>query len=164
MPKRRQKKTPPRVRHLSAGPLPRRLAERHPGGPLVFSDASQLRHGGLAAVLFPDQDSEPTIATRSVPADGSNALELQAALFALGEAHRHFPDRAFTLFADKQDAVVRLNRAKTAGLAQDPALAAMAAATDLATLLAAASICWVQSHATCRGNALADQHARQAAA
>lgn len=162
MAKRRKKKAE-RVIHLSPGPLPRRLAERFPAGPLVFSDASQLRHGGLAAVLFLDHDSEPLIATRSVPADGSNALELQAALFALSEAHRHFPSQPFALFADNRDAVDRLNRAKTAGLAQDPALAAMSGATNLETLLAAASIHWVQGHATCRGNALADEQARVAA-
>lgn len=162
MAKRRKKKAA-RVIHLSAGPLPRRLAERFPAGPLVFSDASQLRQGGLAAVLFRDHDSEPLIATRSVPADGSNALELQAALFALGEAHRQFPGQPFTLFADNRDAVDRLNRAKTAGLAQDPALAAMPAAGNLETRLATASIHWVQGHATCRGNALADEQARVAA-
>lgn len=161
---KRRKKKPERVIHLSPGPLPRRLAERFPDLPLVFSDASQLRHGGLAAVLFRDHDSEPLIATRSVPAAGSNALELQAALFALGEAHRHFPGRPLALFSDNRDAVDRLNRAKTAGLAQDPALAAMPGATDLATMLAAASIHWIRSHATCRGNALADEQARVAAA
>lgn len=163
MAKRRKKKTA-RAIHLSPGPLPRRLAERFPAGPLVFSDASQLRHGGLAAVLFRDHDSEPLIATQSVPADGSNALELQAALFALGEAHRQFPGLAFVLFSDNRDAVDRLNRAKTAGLAQDPALAAMPGATALDTILAAATICWIRSHATCRGNALADEQARVAAA
>lgn len=163
MAKRRKKKLV-RVVHLSAGPLPPRLAERFPDRPLVFSDASQLRHGGLAAVLFGDTESEPAIATRSVPAAGSNALELAAALFALAEARRCFPEQGFALFSDNRDAVDRLNRAKTAGLAQDPALAALPGSGELAATLAAAEICWVPGHASCRGNALADSHARLAAA
>ena len=57
MAKRRKKKAAPLI-HLSAGPLPPRLAERHADRRLIFSDASQLRHGGLAAVLFADADSE----------------------------------------------------------------------------------------------------------
>lgn len=162
MAKRRKKKTA-RVIHLSAGPLPTKLAARFAGSPLVFSDASRLRHGGLAAVLFADDSSEPRIATRSVAVVGSNELELQAALFALAEASRQFPGRAFALFSDNRDAVDRLNRAKTAGLGQDPVLAARPEAAGLDELLAAACIGWIPGHASCRGNALADEQARLAA-
>jgi len=161
---KRRKKKPERLIHLSAGPLPPRLAGRFADCRLVFSDASQLRHGGLAAILFADADSEPLVATRTVPVIGSNELELQAALFGLEQAHLHFPGQAVALFSDNQDAVTRLGRAKAQGLVQDKGLAAMFAGLDIDTLLAHASINWVQGHAHCRGNALADRHARIAAA
>lgn len=160
---RRRKKKTVRIIPLSAGPLPAKLAVRFADRPLVFCDASRLQHGGLAAVLFADEHGEPATASRRVALAGSNELELQAALFALSEARRHFPDRPFALFSDNRDAVDRLNRAKTAGLAQDPALAALLATADLAPLLAAVDICWVPGHASCRGNALADEGARMAA-
>lgn len=160
---KRRKKKPERVIHLSAGPLPPKLAERHANGPLVFSDASQLRHGGLAAVLFADADSEALVATATVPAIGSNELELQAALFALEQASRHFPGQPATLFSDNLDAVTRLGRAKALGMAQDAALVARFAERDIDALLRHVSLCWVQGHGRCRGNALADLHARSAA-
>ena len=116
MPRRRKKKIV-RVIHPSAGPLPLRLAPLHVGELLVFSDASQKRHGGLAAVLFDKPDGEPRVSTRSVALTGSNELELQAALFALAQAQQHFPARPLALFSDNQDAVARLNRGKTDGLA-----------------------------------------------
>jgi ribonuclease HI len=162
MAKRRKKKTE-RVIHLSVGPLPPRLAERHPGCRLVFSDASQLRHGGLAAVLFADADSEARVATRSVPASGSNELELQAALFALEQADLHFPGQPVALFSDNLDAVNRLAQAKALGMAQDAALVERFPGLDIDALLLNASVCWVQGHGRCRGNALADSHARAAA-
>ena len=162
MAKRRKKKVE-RVVYLSAGPLPQRLAERFIDCRLIFSDASQLHHGGLAAILFEHPDCEPLIATRTVAAIGSNELELQAAVFALEQTSRHFPDQPAALFSDNQDAVNRLNQAKTLGLAQDPALTGMFAALDLDALLAKVSLCWIKGHAACRGNALADQHARIAA-
>ncbi|MBP5987628.1 MAG: hypothetical protein KA538_10660 [Azonexus sp.] len=161
---RRRKKKLERIMHLSAGPLPPKLAERHPSGPLVFSDASQLRHGGLAAVLFADASSEAQVATRTVPAIGSNELELQAAVFGLEQANRHFPGQPATLFSDNLDAVTRLDRAKALGSVQDAALLAMFAGLDIDTLLRHVSLCWVQGHGRCRGNALADLHARSAAA
>ncbi len=163
MAKRRKKKAE-RVIHLSAGPLPPKLAERHANGPLVFSDASQLRHGGLATVLFADADSEAQVATRSVPLIGSNELELQAALFALEEVSRHFPGQPAALFSDNLDTVTRLGRAKAQGSAQDGALVERFAGLDIDALLLTVEICWVPGHGCCRGNALADLHAREAAA
>ena len=163
MPRRRKKKIA-RTLYPSPGPLPQRLAEPFAGGLLVFSDASQRRHGGLAAVLFADQAGEPLVSTRTVPLLGSNELELQAALFALAEAERHFSGRPLSLFSDNLDAVSRLNRAATLGLEQDPGLAALCAELGVAATLARAGFRWVRGHATCRGNLLADQHAAQAAA
>ena len=162
MAKRRKKKIE-RVIHLSAGPLPLRLAERFIEHRLIFSDASQLRHGGLAAVLFAHPDSAALIATRTVAVTGSNELELQAAVFGLEQANRHFPGEPAVLFSDNQDAVSRLNLAKTLGLAQDPELTGLFAGLDFGALLANAHIFWIKGHSSCRGNALADQHARIAA-
>ncbi len=162
MAKRRKKKQTP-VIHLSAGPLPTRLAADFADTPLVFSDASHLRHGGLAAVLFADHESAADIRTRSVASEGSNTLELRAALFALGEAWQAFAARPFALFSDNQDAVSRLQQAQQNGLAQDPALGALASNDELPHILATARIRWIKSHASCRGNALADEHARLAA-
>lgn len=163
MAKRRKKKIE-RVIHLSAGPLPQRLAERFTDCRLIFSDASQLRHGGLAAILFEHPDSEPLVATRSVALTGSNELELQAAVFALEQADQHFPNQLSTLFSDNLDAVNRLNLAKAQGLAQDPELAETFATQNLGALLANTRLVWIKGHSTCRGNALADQNARMAAA
>lgn len=160
---RRRKLKIVRVIHLSVGPLPAQLAARFAGQLLVFSDASRRHHGGLAAVMFDDHDGEPLIATRTVPLDGSNELELAAALFALEEAARQFPGRQIALFTDNSDAVVRLTRAATFGLAQDVALQAMCSAPGVASTLVGAAFCWVRGHSTCRGNALADQHAAVAA-
>lgn len=162
MAKRRKKKTP-RVIHLSVGPLPLRLAEQFPACPLVFSDASQQGHGGLAVVLYNDASSEPLIVTRRVPVSGSNELELQAALLALAEATRRYPEQPVALFSDNQDAVTRLNRAREHGLKQDPELAGMISPQLTDTVLAHASIRWIPGHSSCRGNALADLHAREAA-
>lgn len=162
MPRKRQKKVG-RPIYLSVGPLPVRLAPGFEGCLLVFSDASLRRQGGLAAVLFADPAAEPLIAVRSVPLQGSNELELQAALFAMAEAGRLFPQRRFALFSDNHDAVLRLQRAIREGLAQDAALAAMLATGGLATALAHAEVHWIRGHGTCRGNVLADQHAALAA-
>ena len=162
MPKRRKKKLV-RVIHQSAGPLPLRLAGRFIGCRLIFSDASRKRHGGLAVVLFGDPVSPPLVATRSVALAGSNELELAAALFGLEEAQRQFPGEPAALFSDNQDAVTRLGRARAEGLAHDPALARMLAERGLAGVPDCVAVCWVQGHAACRGNALADQHARAAA-
>lgn len=163
MPRRRKKK-PVRIIHQSAGPLPLRLAARFADQLLVFSDASQKRHGGLAAVLFAAPDAEPLIATRTVAPIGSNELELEAALFGLEQAQNHFPDQALTLFSDNLDTVTRLSRSRSLGLGQDLELAAMLAAREVTATLERAAFCWVQGHASCRGNALADQHAAAAAA
>ena len=162
MPRRRKKTVPPTI-HLSAGPLPLRLSERFAGHLLVFSDASQRRQGGLAAVIFSDSASEPLVATCSVPLTGSNELELQAALFALQQARQHFPERPAALFSDNQDAVLRLNRAIEQGLAQAPELAQMLGNHDIDTALNNMVVHWIKGHSTCRGNALADQHAATAA-
>lgn len=160
---RRKKKVAPRILYPSPGPLPVKLAGQFAGRLLVFSDASQRRHGGLAAVLFADPADEPLVSRRTVPLDGSNELELQAALFALAELERQFPGRQASLFSDNQDAVNRLQRAVTLGLAQDPALALLCAEQGVAATLARTGIHWIRSHATCRGNLLADQHAAAAA-
>jgi ribonuclease HI len=162
MPRKRKKKIV-RIVHPSVGPLPWRLAPRF-AGLLVFSDASQKRHGGLAAVLFADPDAEPLIESRSVTPLGSNELELQAALFALEQARRHFPGQGLTLFSDNLDAITRLERSRTRGLTQDPELGALLAPLNLTEMLDLAAFCWVQGHATCRGNLLADEHAAAAAA
>jgi len=162
MARRRKKKAVP-VIHQSIGPLPLRLAERFADQLLVFSDASQRRHGGLAAVLFADHEAEPLIATRTVAAMGSNELELQAALFAVEEAARHYPGRRIALFSDNRDAVDRLARAAAQGMAEDGELRGMLAGRGIADALSGASVTWVRAHAGCRGNTLADRHAAEAA-
>jgi len=161
---RRRKKKIVRPIHPSVGPLSWRLAGYFPGRRLVFSDASLQRHGGLAAVLFADEDSEPLIRTRTVAPVGSNELELLAALFALEEAGRVYPGQAITLFSDNQPAVERLSRAWRQALAADPELLSLLAARGIETAAVAASFCWVPGHGSCRGNLLADLHARAAAA
>lgn len=163
MSKRRKKKIV-RPIHPSPGPLSWRLAGHFPGQRLVFSDASLQRHGGLAAVLFADEDSEPLLCARTVAPRGSNALELLAALFALEEAGRLFPGQAIALFSDNQPAVERLQRAWAQGLADDPELAALLAERGIVPAGRAAVFRWVPGHASCRGNLLADQLARGAAA
>ena len=162
MAKHRKKKVAPTV-HLSAGPLPERLALRFPDQALLFTDASRLRHGGLAAIIYRSADAEPDIFTRSVPLDGSNELELQAAIFGLQRAALLLPEQPFALFSDNQDAVVRLTRVKQSGAAQDPQLASLFPDTDFDTLLRHAVLSWVQGHGRCRGNALADEWAHMAA-
>jgi ribonuclease HI len=167
MPRRRKKKDY-RIPRQSTGPLPWRYGDGFAEHLLVFSDASQKRNGGLAAVLFADPAGEPLIGTRTVPWDGSNELELQAALFGLQLAQQHFPFRSLVLFSDNQDAVTRLKRARESGLQQDPGLAEMFVQFDLADALAEplanADVYWVKGHSACRGNTLADQHASKAAA
>jgi ribonuclease HI len=162
MPRRRKKK-PVRILYQSHGPLPLRLAGQFEGRLLVFSDASRRRHGGLAAVLFPAAADQPLISTRTVPLAGSNELELQAALFGLATAQAHFPDQPLALFSDNQDAVIRLNQARSRGFVEDTALTGMFEAAGLATTLDQTAICWVKAHASCRGNTLADFHAAAAA-
>lgn len=162
MPRKRKKKTI-RVMYQSAGPLPLRFASQFADRLLVFSDASMKRQGGLAAVLFGDHEAAPLVATRSVPLTGSNELELQAALFAMQQAHQHFPGRQLALFSDNRDAVSRLSRGREHGLLDDPVLAGMLGDRGIPDILAHASIHWIKSHATCRGNTLADHHAGMAA-
>lgn len=163
MPRKRPKNT---IRHYtpSPAPLPARLAPAFAGLLQVFSDASQRRHGGLAAVFFAEADGDPLVLTRTVAQQGSNELELQAALFALAQARVHFPGRPLALFSDNRDAIDRLDRACRRGLAADPQLAALLAAEDLASMLALSTFRWVRAHASCRGNLLADRHAAAAAA
>jgi ribonuclease HI len=159
----RRKKKLVRIVLPSAGPLPVKLSARFVGQLLVFSDASCKRHGGLAAVLFDDHAGEPVVATRTVAVDGSNELELKAAVFALEEAARRFPGRALALFSDNSDAIARLKRAGALGLTQDSTLSAMCSAPGVLDALATASFCWIPGHGTCRGNVLADSHAAVAA-
>jgi ribonuclease HI len=163
MPRKHQKKT---VRHYtpSPAPLPVRLAPAFAGLLQVFSDASQRRHGGLAAVLFGSPEADPLVLTRTVALHGSNELELQAVLFALVQAREHFPGRPLALFSDNRDAIDRLKRACQQGLANDPQLAALLATDDLTPMLALSTFHWVRAHASCRGNLLADRQAALAAA
>lgn len=170
MPKRRPKKKD-RLLYPSVGPLPAKYAGRFAGHVLVFSDASEKRHGGQAAVIFADPAGEPEISSRTTALIGSNEQELQAALFALQLAGKRFPEARLALFSDNLDAVNRLQRAKMLGLADDgelaqmlAGLAQMLAGLDSAPLLERAEISWIKAHATCRGNRLADQHAALAAA
>ncbi len=163
MPKRRPKKKD-RLLYPSVGPLPAKYAGRFAGHVLVFSDASEKRHGGQAAVIFADPAGEPEISSRTTTLIGSNEQELQAALFALQLAGNRFPEARLALFSDNLDAVNRLQRAKMLGLADDGELAQMLAGLDSAPLLERAEISWIKAHATCRGNRLADQHAALAAA
>lgn len=162
MAKRRKKKIV-RLIHLSAGPLPSRIASLYADLPLVFSDASLKRQGGIAAVLFATADSPPMIASQSQPLTGSNELELQASLFAMQQAAQHFPGLAFALFSDNQDAIERLQQAQNSSLEDDSALSALLCAHELHDVLQRVQFRWIKGHATCRGNHLADQHARQAA-
>lgn len=160
---RKRKKKIIRVIYQSIAPLPVRIAERYLGQLLVFSDASAKRHGGLAAVLFPDTESEAIVATQTVALDDSNALEFQAALFAISQAWRNFPGLPFALFTDNLDCAERLKRAKKMGLDQDLELAQILNRLGITDAFAQASFCWVKGHASCRGNTLADQYAGEAA-
>lgn len=162
MPKRRKKKIV-RTIHPSVDPLPQRLAAQFADRLQVFSDASQKRHGGLAAVMFTKPESEALVFTKTVPLMGSNELELQAALFALAQANEQFPGQVLALFSDNLDAVTRLNRYKSEGSDQDKELVQMLIANELPSCLDHATICWIKGHASCRGNLLADQHAVLAA-
>ncbi|WP_434515108.1 hypothetical protein AB6Q56_21890 [Dechloromonas sp. ARDL1] len=160
---KRRKKKPERIVHLSAGPLPERHAPRFANQALLFTDASRLRHGGLAAALYRTADATVQVFTRSVALTGSNELELQAAIFGLELAALHIPDTYFALFSDNQDAITRLTRAKRLDAPQDEQLGLLFPGVDLDALLQYATPVWVQGHGRCRGNALADWHARLAA-
>lgn len=160
---RRRKKNDLKTIQLSFGPLPQKLATHYAGQRMVFCDASLKSHGGLAAVLFADEFSEPLTFSRTVPPSGSNALELAAALFALGESCREFPDQPVTLFSDNLVAVTRLTKALAEGLSGDPELAILLANYAIYSLPVATRYQWIPGHATCRGNALADELAGLAA-
>ena len=163
MSKRRKKQASP-VTHLSSGPLPARLMPGFGDLPLVFTDASRLRHGGLSVVLYADAASEPLAFARCVPLDGSNELELRAAVFGLEQADRLYPGLAFALFSDNIDAIKRLARAKALGSARDTELGERFPGLPLDAWLAQANLNWIKGHGACRGNALADAQARAAAA
>lgn len=162
MAKRRKKKVGRSIQ-LSAGALPERLALRFADQALVFTDASRLRHGGLAAILYRATEAEPEVFMRSVAPIGSNELELHAAVFGLEQALRLFAGQRLVLFSDNQDAISRLMICKQQGATQDPQLATLFPEHDLDALLQHATPVWVPGHGRCRGNALADQHARVAA-
>lgn len=161
---KRRKKNAGRVIHLSTGPLPERRMPDFSGLRLVFTDASRLRYGGLAAVLYDDgAGTAPMAFTRCVALDGSNELELQAVVFGLEHVGRCFPHQAFALFSDNQDAITRLARVQSSGVAQDADLLIRFPNIDLNSLLTHAQLHWIKGHGSCRGNALADEYARQAA-
>jgi ribonuclease HI len=143
----RKKRKPARVIYPSAGPLPDKLAASYEEYTLVFSDASLKKYGGLAAIIFPDAKSPPIILSKTMPPCGSNELELQAALFALGEAKRMLPENRLALFSDNQDAIAFLKNKWPPTTEEHPPL----------------KFCWIKGHGSCRGNILADEHARQAA-
>lgn len=161
---RRRNRKPAAPIHLSAGPLPERLMTDFAGYRLLFTDASRLRHGGLSVVLYADPASEPAVFTRSVALDGSNKLELQAAVFGLEQASRLYPGQAVALFSDNRDALAWL-----AGIQSSPPCepgnigAAGIPGTALHAQLAHTTLHWIKGHGRCRGNALADRHARLAA-
>lgn len=159
---RRKPKRPDQL-PLSIGPLPARISPNFAGQRLVFCDASRLLHGGLAAVLFEECDQAPHIATRSIPAHPSNDLELHAAVFALQTANQVFGGLPFVLFSDNSDAIERLRKTQQLGVEQDEKLREMFPEHDLMALLLPASLHWIKGHGRCRGNALADEYARQAA-
>jgi ribonuclease HI len=155
--RRRKAKKPEQPVRASTGPLPDRIAGEYPGKMLVFTDASKKHRAAVAAVLFPDQAGEPVVVTQSMPMIGSNELELQAVLFGLFQAQLSFPGRPLALFSDNQDAIVRLSRAKTLGLEQDPALPGVLPELEMEQALRLASFRWVKAHHYCRGNRLADE-------
>lgn len=164
MPRKRPKKKP-RLQYPSIGPLPAKFGSRFAGHVLVFSDASEKRHGGQAAVIFADETGEPQINSRTTPLIGSNEQELQAALFALHQAGTGFPGKPLALFCDNLDTVNRLQQAKMHGLGGDPELAQMLVDHQITgSILESSAITWIKAHATCRGNTLADHHAALAAA
>lgn len=163
MARRRKRKAPPPI-HLSNGPLPQKLAERYAGHCLVFCDASLKQHGGLAAVLFHDEFSEPLVFSRTVPAEGSNELEMAAALLALAESLREYPDQPVALFSDNLVAMLRLDRAAiSGGLENDPELAKLLKQWAIKSLPEKTRYQWIPGHRNCRGNAIADEVARLAA-
>lgn len=160
---KRRKTKQAHIIHLSVGPLTERLAPRFAHQALLFTDASRLRHGGLAAVLYRMADAPMQAFTHSVALTGSNELELQAAVFGLQQAFRNIPGIPFGLFSDNQDAISRLSRAKRLGAMQDSELGRRFPEADLDALLLHATPHWVPGHGRCRGNAQADQYARLAA-
>lgn len=163
MARRRKRKALPPI-HLSSGPLPHKLAERHTGHRLVFCDASLKQRGGLAAVLFDDELSEPLTFSRTVPGAGSNELELAAALFALTESLHRYPDQPVLLFSDNLVAMQRLDRAASpGGLANDPELAELLNQWAIERLPERTRYQWIPGHRNCRGNVLADELAGLAA-
>ena len=159
---RRKKKIQPPI-FLSTGPLPSRIAGDYADYLLIFSDASLLHQGGMAAVLFETADADPIVATKSVPITGSNELELQAAIFALQQSEQLFPNRQSVLFTDNQDTEKRLNHAKVQSFAGDLALEQMFKAAEINSPLRNNTIKWIKGHGTCRGNNIADRYARIAA-
>lgn len=161
---RRRNRKPAAPIHLSAGPLPDRLMADFAGCRLLFTDASRLRHGGLSVVLYADTASEPAVLTRSVALDGSNQLEMQAAVFGLEQASRLYPGQSLALFSDNRDALTWLATIQLSPAGgPDEWGAAHFPGSDLRALLAHTTLHWVKGHGRCRGNALADRHARLAA-
>lgn len=153
MPRRKHRTAAPLP--LSIGPLPRKLEASFLDWPLAFCDASQLTHGGLGVVLFEHGLDPVWTARRSLPPLASNELELHAACFALEVASQFFAGRRFALFSDNQDAIAQLLRWQGPGDAGAP--------PQLAAPLQLASLHWIKGHGRCRGNALADAAAREAA-
>lgn len=162
MPKRRKKKTV-RQYDLSPGALPAKLSDKFEGYVLVFCDASKKTYAGIAAILFAGNCSEPLAFAATTAMKGSNELELEAALFALHQANLQFPDQPIALFSDNQDTVVRLKNVRQHGIASDPFLSNRFANLNIHDALNRLSVNWIKSHSHCRGNALADQYAREVA-
>lgn len=157
----RKKKKTLRVTYPSAGPLPARIATLFADCILVFSDASLKRMGGLSAVFFQTPDSSPQVCTRSVMATGSNELELQALVFAVQKSECLFAGSKRAFFSDNQDAVIRLKELqKSCNITEfQPLFGQSAPNLDPQEI----NFHWIKGHGTCRGNLIADEHARLAA-
>lgn len=154
----RKKKKPLRVTYPSAGPLPKRIAALFEDAILVFSDASLKKTGGLSAVFFQNQESPPQIFTRSVTATGSNELELQALIFAVQQSERLFAGSKRAFFSDNQDAVTRFKQLQN-GI-DNAELNQMFGHTSPILNAQEITFHWIKGHGTCRGNLIADEHAR----
>jgi len=157
----RKKKKPLRVIYPSTGPLPARTAALFDDFILVFSDASLKKTGGLSAVFFQNHESSPQIFTRSVTATGSNELELEALVFALQQSERLFAGCKRAFFSDNQDAVERIKQVQN-GI-ENTKLKQMFGQNIPDLNPQEITFHWIKAHGTCRGNLIADEHARLAA-
>ena len=158
----RKKKKIVRVIHPSTGPLPDRIKDKYAQHILIFSDASLKTHGGLSAVIFPTPESSPLVFTRSIAGTTSNALELLALAFALEQSENLFPGQKRAFFSDNQDTISRFQTIQS-GNRQDFQLTEFSGKYPPNLMKENIEFCWVKGHGKCRGNLIADYHARLAA-